>query len=38
LAIQDRTVRVGERSVCFRLDAIEAWIAEHETLERRGTQ
>jgi excisionase family DNA binding protein len=32
------TVRIGERYVRFRLDAIETWIAEHETLERRGTQ
>jgi excisionase family DNA binding protein len=31
-------VRIGERYVRFRLDAIETWIAEHETLERRGTQ
>jgi excisionase family DNA binding protein len=32
------TVRIGQRYVRFRLDAIETWIAEHETLERRGTQ
>ena len=32
------TVRIGERYVRFRTEAIEQWIAEHETLERRGTQ
>ena len=31
-------VRVGERYVRFRIEAVEGWIAERETSQRRGTQ
>ncbi len=32
------TVRVGERYVRFRGQALERWIAEHESTRPRGTQ
>jgi excisionase family DNA binding protein len=32
------TVRIGDRYVRFRGEAIEGWIDECETTERRGTQ
>ena len=31
-------VRVGDRYVRFRREAVEGWIAERETSQRRGTQ
>jgi excisionase family DNA binding protein len=31
-------VRVGDRYIRFRSEAIEAWIAARESTERRGTQ
>ena len=31
-------VRVGDRYVRFRAEAVQEWIAERETSQRRGTQ
>ena len=31
-------VRVGDRYVRFRSEAIQAWVAERESTDRRGTQ